>query len=124
MADYPVSVKVADEAGNSTLEVEGLFALFNFIFEAYFQPLIQVGHLSQAFAEDIKTVFDLTEYLLIGSKSSGSAGVTGFANYLDRLFGYALPVFLEVGLAVKPDTDLTPGREGIDYRGADAMQAP
>ncbi len=115
MADYPISVKVADETGNPTLKVEGLFAFFFFIFKAYFKPLVQVGHFSQALAEDIKTVFGFTEYLLIGSESGSSAGVTGFANYLNRLFGYALPVFLLVELVIPPDINPEPGGKRVYY---------
>ncbi len=46
MADYPISIKVADEASNSTLKVEGLFAVFPFILKKYLQPLIEIGHLA------------------------------------------------------------------------------
>ncbi|GAI25741.1 unnamed protein product, partial [marine sediment metagenome] len=37
-----------------------------------------------------------------------SASITGFANYLDLLFGYALPVFLLVELAITPDINPEP----------------
>ncbi|MBA7673340.1 hypothetical protein ES703_81535 [subsurface metagenome] len=40
VADLPVAVKVANEASNSTLKVEGLLVVFPFILERYFQPLI------------------------------------------------------------------------------------
>ena len=46
MADYPAPVKVAHEAGNATIKVKGLFPIFSFILKRYFQPLVQVGHLS------------------------------------------------------------------------------
>ncbi|MBA7479277.1 hypothetical protein ES707_14711 [subsurface metagenome] len=115
MADYPGSVKVANEASNSSLKVEGLLAVFPFIPETYFQLLIQVGHFSQPLAQSIKIVVDLTKYLFIGEKGNGSAGATGFANLGYFSLGYTLPVVLLILLAITPDTNPEPGGKGIYY---------
>ncbi|MBA7555358.1 hypothetical protein ES705_48019 [subsurface metagenome] len=115
MADCPVSVKVANEASNPSLKVEGLFAVFPFIPKAYFQLLVQVGHLSQTLAQGIKIVVDFTKYLLISNKGDGSAGTTGFANLGYLRLWYALPVFLLIQFAIASDINPEPGGKSIYY---------
>ena len=81
VADYPVSVKVANETGNATLKVEGQLTVSFFIPDSYFQPLIQIGHLSYALTQGIKIISGFTEYLLIGIEGDGSAGTSVFINF-------------------------------------------
>ncbi|MBA7638779.1 hypothetical protein ES703_46435 [subsurface metagenome] len=40
MADLPVSVEMADEAGNTAFKVESLLTVFSFVPEGHFQPLV------------------------------------------------------------------------------------
>ena len=115
MADGSVPVKVADEASNPTLKVEGLFVISLFLPEAYFQLLIQVSHLPQPLAEGIKIISDATEYFVIGEKGDGSAGIIGLADFGYLCLGYALAVFLLIQLAIAPYINPEPGGKGIDH---------
>jgi len=103
MADSAVAVQVPNKASDSTLEEEGLFAVAPFVLKAYFQSLVQVGHLSQVLAHAVKIVGDFAEYLLIGKKGNCRASITGLTNLSNLSLGYTLPVFLLIQLAITPD---------------------
>ena len=98
MAHRPVPVKVANEASNPAIKVEGLgpFVAFLFLPKRYFQTLIQVGHLSHPFTQEVEIIADSIEYLLIGKEGDGGAGISGFTNLGYLSLGYALLVFLLV----------------------------
>ena len=113
VAYYPISVKVAHEASNSTLKVEGFFAVFPFILQAYFQLLVQVGHLAQTLAQGIKIVIDFAKYLFVGKEGDSGAGTTGFTHLGDLSLWYALLVFLLIKLTVATDVDHEPGGKSV-----------
>ena len=62
-------------------------------------------------------------YLLVGQEGGDGAGALGRADLFDRGCGHAALVLLVVELAVALDGDLHPLGEGIDHRGAHAVQA-
>jgi len=72
---------VSNEASNATLKVEGQLTVSFFIPESYFQPLIQISHLSYALTQGIKIISGFTEYLLIGIEGDGSASIPVFINF-------------------------------------------
>ncbi|MBA7609604.1 hypothetical protein ES703_16795 [subsurface metagenome] len=122
VADRPAPVQMADEAGDAALKVKGLLALSLFVSEVDFQALVQVGHLANSLAEDVKIICGFAEYLLICVKGYGGAGLTSLANFSDWPLRYTLAVLLLVFMAVAPHVTADVGREGIDHRSPHPMQ--
>jgi hypothetical protein len=115
VTDFPVPVKVADEAVNPTLKIEGLFQVLFFIVQAQLQLLIEIGYFPQALAEGVKIVADPVEYPFIGEEGNRGAGIIGFSDHGYLCLGYPLAVALFVEPPVALDIDLEPGGEGVYY---------
>ena len=113
---------MTNKSSDSTFKIESQLSILYFIPERYFQPSIQVGHLSYTFTEDIKIISGFAKYLFIGIEDYGSASFTGFANLSYLLLRNTLPVLLLVHLATTPDPAVQPGGERIYYRSSYAVQ--
>ena len=67
LVDYSaVMVHVAHKTGQAALEIEGLFLVFSDVGDGDFQPFVEVGYLTHAFAQRIEIIFDRAEDLFIG----------------------------------------------------------
>jgi hypothetical protein len=129
-------VQVANEAGDTALEVEDLLAVGALVDEPDPEPLVQVGRLPEAGGDRLPAEVERLEHGRVGREEAARAvlavpgrvqpaiGLRCPAGLLHRTLRLpAVRVLLHPALAVAQHLDPHLGRQGVDHRHADAMQA-
>ncbi len=111
MQDLAVSIQIADEGGDATLEVEGQLAVAALVQKVNGGAARDEGHLAETLDEGVETVFErFGEDKRVILKGGLGAGICGLdlPDDLDRFLGVAAYVALEVHMAIAFDFHLAP----------------
>ena len=119
----PPLVEEAGEAGDAPLEVERDLLVRPVVLEVELHPLGQVAHLAEALRQQVEVVVDIAEYLLVGEEGGGGARTFGLSHIGHPALGDAAAVLLAEAPAIAPHLDRQLGGEGVDHRGAHAVEA-
>ena len=102
--------------------VDDLFRGHPLIGEGDGQALVEKGHLLQAARDGLEVVIGGLEDIRVRPESDRGARLLGLLALLDAAWHGAL-VSLEPFVPVAGDVGFQPGRQGVDHRDADAVQA-
>ena len=128
------AVDVFDETLDAAGEGEILLLDIALVDQPDLDAVIEEGQFAQALGDDVVVIFDRTEDFLVGHEMYFGAPFFGIAEHFQRrhldtvldfnqtIDGVAAIEFHEVLLAVAPDGEPQPFRQGIDAGNADAMQ--
>ena len=112
-----------DEGGDAALVLEHVLLAAALVQQLDAHPGVEEGQLPQAFGQDVVLEHEIAEYLGAGLEPDVGAGGAGLPRRLERLLRHPEAVSLVVDLAVAPDRELEPFRQGVDNGDADAVQA-
>ncbi len=101
----------------------GLLGLFAVVAEHELEALVEERHLAEAGLERLVAVDDALEDVLAGVERRRGAGLVGLLVPLERSIGHAVGERLGPAVAVALDLDVELGRQRVDDRDADAVQA-
>ena len=87
------------------------------------QALVEEGVLLEAGADRLVVVLDGLEDVGVGPVGDGGAGAVGLLHHLQRPDGHAVVEGHPEGVALLAHADVEPGRQRVDDRGADTVQA-
>ncbi len=125
-----VLVQVFDELDDAALVVKDAAFAAALIVQRDADAFIEKRHLAQAGFENLVLEIARLKHAVrvfvafhIRHKGDVRAGFVGFPGHAQVVQRDAAPVFLLVHLAVLADDDLQPRGQGVDDRGADAVQA-
>ncbi len=87
------------------------------------QALVEEGVLLEPGPDRLVVVVDRLEDVGVGPVGDGGAGAVGLLHLLQGADGHAVVEGHPEGVALLAHADVEPGRQGVDDRGADAVQA-
>ncbi len=125
MQDFLVPAQLADEFLDAFAVKKPLgFILHPFVGQRDFDAGIQEGQFAQAVGQDVELEFGGNgENGRVRFEGDERAGVLGFADDFQLLFGHAALEGHVIDLVVARNLDLEPIGKGVDAFGADAVQA-
>jgi hypothetical protein len=117
------AVQMLHEGDDAALVLEDLLLLLALVLERDFETLVEEGQLAQALGQDVEAVLGRLEDLAVRLEGHHGPAFLRLAGDFERRGRLAPFVPLLEDLAVLPDFQFEPFREGVDDRDADPVQA-